>query len=94
MPEHGAIRLGKDVSSDLDVQVGPYAENVPVVCGVMQLAKGETVRDRGLALRVPVREDMRGVQKLTVAKTSYRATFPVGFEDSFPKTTLMNSMQG
>lgn len=35
MEQHRAVRLVEDVASDLDDEVGPDSEEVPVECGVV-----------------------------------------------------------
>ena len=60
--EHRAILLSEDVTANLDDQIGSYAEDVAVEGCMVDLAQGQTVRHYGLAERIGIRNDVRGVE--------------------------------
>src|SRR5262249_6169911 len=83
--KHGAIFFFEDVVADLDYKVGTHTENVPIERGVVELAQRKTVGNDGLAARVPVREDVGGVEKLRMPQPTHCALFAVGSEHSLTK---------
>ncbi|MCI0458172.1 MAG: hypothetical protein L0Z62_14505 [Gemmataceae bacterium] len=63
--QHRPVGLAEDVAADLGRQVGSDPQDEPVEGGVVQLAERQPVGDDGSALRVPVREDVRRVSRVT-----------------------------
>jgi hypothetical protein len=48
--ERGAILLGEDVLTDVDLEIGRDPKGVGVESGVVQAAKGDAIRDVRFAL--------------------------------------------
>lgn len=62
MAQHRSIRLIQDVSPNLDYEIRAYAKEVAVERRVMELAKGEAVRDMRFAERIRVGDYVCGVE--------------------------------
>jgi hypothetical protein len=71
--EHWTIDLIKDVTTDLDHQIGSYASDIAVEHSVMEFAQSESVRGEGLTLWVGVGKDVGGVQQLGMAQSAHGA---------------------
>ena len=91
MTEHRPILLFKDIAMNLDHEVGPNTEDVSIKCGVMNLAERETIRHNGIALRVTIRKDVRGLEQFGMTKPTHRAAFPIRCQNSRSKLLLMHS---
>ena len=59
--QHRSIRLCEDVATDLDQVVGPYAEDVGIEGGVMDLAEREPIGHDRLTLHMGVGQDVRRI---------------------------------
>ena len=75
--QHRAVDLFQNVAPDLDDTVRPYAKNVRVERGMVELAEGESVRNDRLAARVPIGEDVRGFEKLAVTQPADRTRLTI-----------------
>ena len=60
--QHRSVDLLEDVRTDLDLQVGPDAEDVPVERRMVDLAERESVGDDRLTSGVAIRQDVGGVE--------------------------------
>jgi len=92
--EHRAVRLVPDLLADVDDQVGADTQDVGVEGAVMEPAEGQAVRQDGLAPRVPVRKDVRGVEELRVAQAADRAPLLVRAQDAPPEALLVEAPAG
>lgn len=89
--QHRAIMLLQDVAADFDDIVGVYAEDIAIESGVVDLAKGESVRYNRLAVRLAVSDDVRRVEKLRVFDVTDGAIVVVGIEYHVPERILVKS---
>lgn len=92
--EHRAVLLLEDVVPDLDHQVRPDAEDVPIEGGVVDLAQRNPIGDHRVAVRMPIREDVRGLEQFDVPQPANRAALTVGPEDAGTKLLLMHPPLG
>jgi hypothetical protein len=60
--QHRSVDLLEDVRTDLDLQVGPDAEDVPVERCMVDLAERESVGDDRLTSGVAIRQDVGGIE--------------------------------
>ena len=77
MAQHRTVLLAQDVLANLDDKIRANAEDVPVEGGMVKLAKGKTIWNGPLSERMPVRQDVRGVQELQMPKATNRAVPPL-----------------
>src|SRR5690606_3267994 len=78
VPQHRPVDLGQDVSAHVDHVVGPDADDVHVVRGMMDLAESEPVGNHRVTPRVPGRQDVSRVEQRRVAQAPQRAPGAVG----------------
>ena len=72
MTEHGTVDFVEQVLIDVDRELGRDAQEVAIICGVMDLAETETVGHDRFTTRFPVADDMRGIQKVEVFQRTDR----------------------
>ena len=94
MLQHRAIDFVEYVVVDGDNPFGADSQNVAVVRSVVDLAQGQPVRRDWLALRLPVLDDVSGIEEIAVSQAAHRAPSPVGEHDLGPKRRLMQPLLG
>jgi len=87
--EHWSVLLLQHVLADLDDQIRAYAENGYIESGVVDLAERESVVDPRVALGMPVRQNMGGVEKPGVPQPADGTALPVGLDDPVSKALLV-----
>ena len=91
--EHPAVDLLEHVLPDVEGEVRTDAEDLVVEGGVVDLARGEAVRNDGLSVRLAVGDDVRGVQELSVLGAD-RALAVVGEQHLGAEDALMQAGLG
>ena len=74
-PWHNAIRIN--------------AQQIAVVCKVMDRAQGNAVDDCGVAARISLVDDVCGFQQTRFTEATDRAAGPVGTQDGSSKAVLV-----
>src|SRR5437879_6950150 len=89
MHEHRTICLLEHIEPNLDFQIGPHAEHVPIESRMMQGAECEAVRHDRAPAWMPVGQDVRRLEKFLMAEATDRAALTVRLQDSHAEALLM-----
>ena len=76
--EHGSVLFFQHVFADFNDKIRANAEDVCVKSSVVDFAEREPVGDPRLALGMPVRQYVRGVEKERVSQSADCTALPVG----------------
>ena len=86
--------LVHDLGVHLDHEVGPDAQDVAVVRGMVDLAQGDAIRQDRFAPGMAVRQDVRGVEEFGVTQPAHRARRVVGSQHPGPEHGLVQAQSG
>ena len=70
----------------MDESVRVHADNIRVICGMVDLAETKTVGYLWQSLRMSIGKDVRGIQQWNVSKAADRALLPVGCQNEATKS--------
>ncbi|GGU91715.1 hypothetical protein GCM10010182_03410 [Actinomadura cremea] len=92
--EHWAIYFLQDARPYLHHEIRSDAENIRVICGMVDLAERQSVRDFRKAAFFAVWKDVGGVKQRSLSQATYRAPAVVGQKDALPEHGLMEAGLG
>jgi len=92
MGKHRPVILLEYVPAHIHHIVRPDPDEEVVECGVMELAQGNAVLNHGIAIRFTVRDDVGGIEELSVPQPAQGALLPVSIEYSLPEPSLVESL--
>jgi hypothetical protein len=89
--KHRAVALLEHLRVNLDniIRPDPYQEMIEG--GMVNLAEGESVGHRGIPCGVSVRDDVRSVEKITVAEAAEGALVTICAKDALPESPLVQT---
>src|SRR5262249_53356033 len=90
--QHRTISLDENVTADVDSRLGIDAENVRVVCAVVDAAEPEAIADQRLASRIAVFENVCRIEQLGVTQAADGTLLSVGTEHQAPEVLLMQPL--
>ncbi len=90
MNEHWPVRLLENVLPDLDYQVRPYAEDMPVKSRMMERAERKPVGHDRFPTFMRVGQDVGRFEEFVVPESANSTVFPIGGQDPFAKRLLMH----
>ena len=90
MEKHGTIFLFQNILADLHDQIPPDAQNIRVVCGMVNLTQGESIGHDRVSARMAIREDVCCLQQLGVPKASHSTTLSIGLQDTSAELLLVH----
>jgi hypothetical protein len=85
------VPFPKDVFANFDFEIGTDADEVVIESRMVEGTERKAVVDVWLASRLRVANDVSRVEEFVVAKTAEGALTLVCIEDSFPKSSLMET---
>jgi hypothetical protein len=92
--QRGAVVCVPQCARELNVPIGPDAEQIRVECAVVEMAQRQSVGHLRDAAFVPVREDVRGLKELGARQPADGAAVLVGIEYVQPEGLLVDTLLG
>ena len=90
--QHRPVNLLEHVQADLDLVVGPDAEDLRIERGVVQLAEREAVWNDRMPLRMPVWQNVRGLEEFLMPQMAHCAMRVVCREDALAERLLVQPL--
>ena len=63
MLKHRPVYLGENILTNVDPSIGIDADDIQIICCVVDLAERQAIRDHWLTARVTIGQDVRRIQK-------------------------------
>ncbi len=92
MDQCGSIVFFQDIGPDLQDVIRTDTEKVSVKCGMMELAQGQSIRNHRFTCWLTVWNNVGGIEKLLVSKSTECALVSIGIQDALPEGTLMQAL--